>query len=188
VASESSQRGAAGVHLMRRVEYQHDFRGTEMRFICAIFGGLLLLGTAVQANDSPEALQEAFMAALRANDAAGLAACYTDDAVNFPVDSLVGTGPASVMASWNGFFSAFKVVEANLSRGHLETHGDTAIAWGLFTLLAEPAGGGDAVEMKGRYMDVSRNVDGKWLYVADHASMPLPGGEDEASDAEAAGE
>jgi len=28
--------------------------------------------------------------------------------------------------------------------------------------------------MKGRYMDVARNINETWLYVADHASMPLP--------------
>ena len=53
-----------------------------------------------------------------------------------------------------------------------------AVAWGLFTIMAEPAEGGDAVEMKGRYMDVARSMDGTWLYVVDHASMPLPAPED----------
>ena len=114
------------------------------------------------------------MGALRANDVQGLADCYTSDAVNFPVSSLVGTGPQSVLESWGGFFSAYKVVDASLSDDHLEIHGDTAIAWGLFTIMAEPVAGGDAVEMKGRYMDVARNIKGTWLYVADHASMPLP--------------
>ena len=32
----------------------------------------------------------------------------------------------------------------------------------------------EAVEMRGRYMDVAKNIDGSWLYIADHASMPLP--------------
>lgn len=130
------------------------------------------------ANESPQALQEAFMTALNANDAQGLANCYTSDAVNFPVDSLVGTGPESVAESWNGFFATYRVVGASLSEDHLEIHGDTAVAWGLFTIAAEPAEGGDAVEMKGRYMDVARNVDGVWLYVADHASMPIPAPEE----------
>lgn len=130
------------------------------------------------ANDSPQALQQAFMAALRANDVQGLADCYTSDAVNFPVGSLVGTGPESVTESWRGFFAAYKVVDASLSEEHLEIHGDTAVAWGLFTIMAEPADGGEAIEMKGRYMDVARNMDGTWLYVADHASMPLPAPED----------
>ena len=118
------------------------------------------------------------MAALKANDAHGLADCYASDAVNFPVDTLVGIGPESALQSWGGFFAAYKVVDASLSDKHLEIHGDTAIAWGLFTIMAEPVEGGDAVEMKGRYMDVARNIDGTWLYVADHASMPLPAPED----------
>ena len=130
------------------------------------------------ANESPQALQDAFMAALKANDAQALADCYSSNAVNFPVDSLVGSGPESAMLSWSGFFAAYKVVDASLSEAHLEVHGDTAIAWGLFTIMAEPAEGGDAIEMKGRYMDVARNMDGTWLYVADHASMPLPAPED----------
>jgi uncharacterized protein (TIGR02246 family) len=130
------------------------------------------------ANESPQALQEAFMTALKANDAQGLADCYASNAVNFPVDSMMGIGPESALQSWSGFFAAYKVVDANLSEKHLEIHGDTAIAWGLFTIMAEPAEGGDVVEMKGRYMDVARNIDGTWLYVADHASVPPPAPED----------
>ena len=130
------------------------------------------------ANESAEALQDAFMAALRANDVQALADCYTSDAVNFPVGSLIGAGPESVTESWGGFFAAYEVVDASLSEQHLEVHGDTAIAWGLFTIIAEPTEGGEPVEMKGRYMDVARNVDGAWLYVADHASMPLPAPEE----------
>ena len=130
------------------------------------------------ANESPQALQDAFVAALEANDAQGLADCYTSDAVNFPVDSMVGIGPESVMASWGGFFAAYKVVDASLFDTHMEVHGDTAVAWGLFTIMAEPLEGGDIVEMKGRYMDVARNLGGTWLYVADHASMPPQAPED----------
>ena len=118
------------------------------------------------------------MTALKANDVQGLADCYSSDAVNFPVGSLVGTGPESVVESWGGFFAAYTIVDAALSEDHLEVHGDTAVAWGLFTIMAEPTEGGETVEMKGRYMDVARNIDGTWLYVADHASMPLPAPEE----------
>jgi uncharacterized protein (TIGR02246 family) len=130
------------------------------------------------ANESPQALQDAFIAALKANNVQGLADCYTSDAVNFPVGTLVGSGPESVIESWSSFFAAYTVVDASLSDTHMELHGDTAVAWGLFTIMAEPAEGGDAVEMKGRYMDVARNINGTWLYVADHASMPLPAPQD----------
>jgi ketosteroid isomerase-like protein len=127
------------------------------KMFCFVFC-LVCFASSSLANESPQALQDAFMTALKANDAQGLAECYSSDAVNFPVDTLVGIGPESAK--------------------HLEIHGDTAIAWGLFTIMAEPAEGGDPIEMKGRYMDIARNIDGTWLYVADHASMPLPARED----------
>ena len=149
-----------------------------MRKLLYVLTGLVCFSSTSFANDSPEALQEAFMAALKGNNAQGLADCYTSDAVSFPLDSLVGVGPGSVKESWDGFFEAYTVVDASLSDAHMEVHGNTAVAWGLFTIMAQPAEGGDAVEMKGRYMDVARNMDGTWLYVADHASMPLPGPEE----------
>lgn len=143
-----------------------------MRSRFALAGWLLALSVPLQANDSPLALQQAFMSALRANDAAGLAACYADDAVNFLVGSMMGRGPASVEETWSGFFAAYRVEQASLAEEHLEMHGDTAIAWGLFTILARPIDGGEPVAMHGRYMDVARKLGGRWLYVADHASLP----------------
>lgn len=145
-----------------------------MRKLLFVFTLAACCAIPANANESPQALQDTFMAALKANNPQGIADCYANDAINFPVDALVGHGPESVAASWAGFFAAFTVVDANLSRQHLEIHGDTAVAWGVFTIVAEPAEGGEAFEMVGRYMDVARNIDGSWLYVADHASMPLP--------------
>jgi len=143
-----------------------------MRWIALLM--LLPAWSLTLANNSPQALQEAFMTALLANDVDGLAACYAKDATNFPLDSLTGVGPDSVRASWSGFFDAYRVTDAQLSEAHMEVLGSTAVAWGLFTIVAEPVGGGEPVEMQGRYMDVSKSIDGKWLYIADHASMPLP--------------
>jgi len=141
------------------------------RLLCLL---ICLISTTVYSNDSPKALQDAFMDALRANDADGMAACYTKSATNFAVDSMIGVGPDAVRESWGGFFEAFTVLNATLSEMHEEVSGELAAAWGLFHITAQPAEGGEPVVMNGRYMDVSRNIDGKWLYVADHASMPLP--------------
>jgi hypothetical protein len=33
-------------------------------------------------------------------------------------------------------------------------------------------------------MDVAKNFDGSWLYVADHASMPMPAEEEEVMGSE----
>lgn len=139
---------------------------------------ICLLAMPAYANESPEALQDAFTTALQNNDSAGLAACYAEDAVNFPVDEMVGIGPDSVKESWDHFFTAYKVLGLDLSDGHMVTHGDFAAAWGLWTMMVEPVEGGEAFQMAGRYMDVARNFDGKWLYVADHASVPTPAEEE----------
>lgn len=122
---------------------------------------------------SPQALQDSFMKSLHANDPEGLAACYAPDAVNFTVDALIGVGPESARSSWERFFSAYRVRKAWLHEDHLEIHGDTAIAWGLFTIVVEPVDDGDGFEMTGRYMDVARKLGDGWLYVADHASVPI---------------
>ncbi len=133
---------------------------------------LLVFAPPAFAQDSPEALQQVFLDALLANDAEALAACYTPDATNFPVGAMMGHGPESVRQDWAGFFEQWRVLEASLHDGQIVREGDLAVAWGLFTLLAEPVGGGEPVEMKGRYLDAARPVDGRWLYIVDHASVP----------------
>jgi len=134
----------------------------------------LVITPVVFAFDSPKALQEGFMTALRANDVDGLAACYTADATNFALDTMSGTGPDAVRASWGSFFGSFTVTAAELQEEHMEISGDLAAAWGLFTITAVPVGSGEAVVFKRRYMDVAKNRGGSWLYVADHASVPIP--------------
>ena len=148
-----------------------------MKFLLILIA-CLLSPASLLANDSPAALQEAFMTALRAQDTAGLAACYTEDATSYDVGTQVLTGPEAVAASWGGFFAAYNLLEANLFDNKVETHGDTGIAWGQFKLLVEPVAGGDPVEMIGRFTDVSRNIDGTWLYILDHVSMVPPPAEE----------
>jgi len=145
-----------------------------MKNLFSILTLLILFSMPALANESPEALQDAFVKAMQANDPDGLAACYTDDAVSFAVDVMVGVGPEFVRNSWKSFFMTYTIKKVELSGNYMETFGDTAAAWGLFTMLVEPAEGGEAFEMQGRFMDVAKKVDGSWLYIADHASMPLP--------------
>ena len=139
---------------------------------CALVG--IALASSVQANDSPQGLQDSFMEALLAGDAEAISVLYADDAVSYDVAAQSVSGPEGVKASWGGFFEANTVLSAELFNNTVETHGDTGIAWGEFRMTVEPAGGGDPVEMVGRFSDVSRNFDGTWMYVMDHVSMPLP--------------
>ncbi len=140
---------------------------------------LLLLMTccgSLGAYESPQALQDAFLAGMNANDSDALADCYTEDAVSYSIDDLAGVGPDYVRDAWDRFFSGFVILDASLYESELIVMGDTAMAWGLFKILARPKAGGEPVEMKGRYTDVARNMNGNWLYIFDHASVPMPGG------------
>ena len=40
--------------------------------------------------------------------------------------------------------------------------------------LTIPAAKGPASVIEGRYTDVKAQKDGKWVYIVDHASVPLP--------------
>jgi hypothetical protein len=56
----------------------------------------------------------------------------------------------------------------------METDGNLAAVWGLFTRTYQLVEGGNPIQMQGRFTGVARNIDDSWLYVADLASLPLP--------------
>ena len=70
--------------------------GPAMKQFSSVLFLIACIAAPAYANESPEALQDAFMTSLKANDPKGIAECYAADAINFPVDSLVGYGPESV--------------------------------------------------------------------------------------------
>jgi ketosteroid isomerase-like protein len=54
------------------------------------------------------------------------------------------------------------------------TSGNLAASSGTFSMTVTPKGGGAAQTMEGRYSSVAVRKGGKWMYVSDHASLPLP--------------
>ena len=67
-----------------------------------------------------------------------------------------------------------KVEDAKVLPTKYEAHGDTSVAWGRWTQKMTPKSGGDPVSMEGRFTPVAKKIGGKWYYVVDHASAPLP--------------
>lgn len=134
---------------------------------------------AVSGPASPEALATAFCAGVVAEDAVALAALYTEDADSYGPGGDVVKGREAIAASWSPFFDGFDDLTCELENAGSVNNGKNATVWGLWTMTATPAGGGDTVTMRGRYMDISVKKDGVWRYRADHASMLAP-----ASDAE----
>lgn len=139
-------------------------------FIAASFAAL-----PAAAQESPAALADAFAAAVVAEDAAAMAALYTEDAVSFGPGGRTVIGPEAIAASWTHFFDGFDGFTVTLDKmGSNDLGKKSHAAWGHWTMSATPAGGGDPVTWKGRFMDVSVKTKSGWKYQADHASMAAP--------------
>jgi uncharacterized protein (TIGR02246 family) len=137
--------------------------------------GLGLLALAVPVAAAEHAAQEvdqAWVKAMKANDLEATMALYAPDAVAYFPDGDF-KGKEAIRKSWTDFLAAFTVKDAT-SEGTYDTTGDTSVGWGFWTLTVVPKAGGDPIPMKGRATVVVKKIGGKWLYVVDHASVPLP--------------
>jgi len=140
------------------------------------------LATPAMAGDGAKKLQDAFVAAVVAEDAAALAALYTDDAVSYGPDGGVAEGRDAIAASWAPFFADYDEFTLELDQKGESAMKNKHAAWGLWTMSAAATDGAERVVWKGRFMDVSVKTKDGWLYQADHASMSAP--EEDAAAAE----
>ena len=83
-------------------------------------------------------------------------------------------GRAAIRDGYAGYFDAYVIKEATLSEmGHTGS-GDTMTAWGTFRIVMQSKADGSEITEVGRFTDVQRLVDGRWLYAVDHASDDPP--------------
>lgn len=142
--------------------------------LCAAAAAAAALFAPAFAQESPDALGEAFCAAVAAEDGAALAAFYTDDAVSYGPDGSTAVGKAAIAESWAPFFDNFDGFSCTLDKQGGHQAKKHATAWGFWTMTATPKGGGELITWKGRFMDHSIKTKEGWRYVADHASMAAP--------------
>jgi len=147
------------------------------KFIITIgAAAIIALPAAAFAQNSPQALQDAFVAAVEAEDAAALAALYTEDADSYgPGGGDRTTGRAAIAEGWTHFFDGFDNFSSSLDEhGSLDMGKKGHAAWGLWTMSATPVDGGDPVIWNGRFLDVQVKTKDGSRYRVDHASMLTP--------------
>jgi hypothetical protein len=84
-------------------------------------------------------------------------------------------GGKAIRDAYGALFKDYTVTDVTLANGVSETWQNVSAGWGNFTMTLQPRAGGAPIVMKGRYTEVARQVNGKWLYVADQASAdPAP--------------
>ncbi len=138
------------------------------------------VGTAIAAEPAPSA-SECFLPALKAGDADAVAACYAEDAVMWFPGGPMAKGRAAIRDGFAGYFEANTIKDATLTAMGEEAMGDTKAAWGRYAIqLVNKATGVESIE-NGRYTEISKRIDGHWLYIVDHPSDDPPA-EVEAAD------
>lgn len=129
---------------------------------------------AATAEEGINSIGKEFVKAFKAGDLDAVVALYAPDAVSYPPDATMAVGRDAIRESWGGVLNNFDVRDLIISNAHHETEGTLSSAWGQFKMILVPKGGGDTVIMEGRFTDVARLIDGRWQYLNDHASVPLP--------------
>jgi ketosteroid isomerase-like protein len=140
---------------------------------CSAIAACALLGAPALAQDSADALQAAFVAAVGAEDADAVAALYVSDAHSFGT-AVDAVGTEAIRADWAGTFAALDDIAITIEQEGALDLGDHAAAWGHWSFTANTAEDGAPVAITGRFLDVSMATPQGWRYVADHASVTPP--------------
>lgn len=148
------------------------------------FGATLLLcgvalaaGVAVAAEPAASA-GDCFHAGFKAGDADAVAACYAEDAVMWFPGGPMAKGRAAIRDGFAGYFANVTIKGIELSPMGEEAMGDTKVSWGTYAIsTVDKATQVESVE-RGRFTEVSKKIDGRWLYTVDHPSDdPAPAAE-----------
>ena len=112
---------------------------------------------------------------VKAKDAAGIAALYTEDGAVMPPNAPIGKGRTAIQQTWAsmmqtpGFDLTFVPEQIILS-----SSGDMALDRGTYKLAVAPNGA--AQTDTGKYVVVWRKVGGDWKAAADIFNSDLPAG------------
>ena len=157
---------------------------TKMRAIL-LFG--LLAGCAgcntappdTKAQDTADikALEDRFAAAVKAKDVNAIMANYVPDQSLIVFDAIPPrqyTGADAYRKDWQGFLGSFSgpIAEATISDLDITVGGDVAFSHSI-QHLSGTGKDGKPFDMTVRATDGYRKVDGKWLIVHEHVSVPV---------------
>lgn len=118
-------------------------------------------------------VRDAYAAAFKAGDVAGLTAMYTTDGLTQPNNQPTATGASGISASYTGFFGQYNIVAFTLTGVKTEASGNLGYDIGTYTFVATPKPKGDTIKADGRYVVLLRKgADGTWKAIADMDNLP----------------
>lgn len=148
---------------------QHRYRVGK----AVICGLALWAGAAVAADKAPSA-GDCFKAGFESNDADKVAACYAEDAIIWFPGGPMAKGRTAIRDGFAHFLGGFTVKGVQMTEIGHEGVGDARVAWGTYAIRAVEKASGAEFTQAGRFTDVQKKIDGRWLYVVDHPSDDPP--------------
>lgn len=133
-------------------------------------GSIATAATATQEVSAADCFKPAF----KAGDADAVAACYAEDGIIWFPGGPMAKGRAAIRDGFAGYFSNVSIKDVSLNPMGEETMGDTRASWGTYLITTVDKATGAETAQQGRYTDVTKRIDGRWLYVADHPSDDPP--------------
>jgi uncharacterized protein (TIGR02246 family) len=124
--------------------------------------------------EEAKALDARFEEAFNNEDVEAMVACYWDDpeVVSMPPAQMIVKGIEGVREDFQTFLEGTNVKKFKLRKPQYRVLGDAVLGWGKFRLTTVPSLGPE-VTIDGRYVEIVEKKDGKWVYVMDHASVPM---------------
>ena len=124
---------------------------------------------------SAKALDERFIAAFNKGDVDAAMANYwnSPELVVYPPDSMAAKGWPDSKAAMAQMLAKIPGAKLELTDANYTVAGDVVIGYGTWRLTMHPPNEKHTT-MEGRLTDVKAERDGKWVYLIDHASVPLP--------------
>ncbi len=118
-------------------------------------------------------LDKKFQEAYNKGDVDALMETYwnSPELVSYVPDAMEPADWAKSKESAAKSFAALKGVKLELLNTKNSIAGEVVLGSGSWTLTLPDSAG---TKMNGRYTDVKTKKDGKWVYIMDHASVPLP--------------
>ena len=128
-----------------------------------------MLQSTAEVHEAITAVIEKFMAAYNQGDAAGLAALYTENGQLLPTNSDFITGKPAIQAFWQARMDP-GVRSVKLESIEIETHGNTSIEVGLYSVQAQE----NQILDKGKYIVIWKFERGQWKLHQDMMNSSLP--------------
>lgn len=130
--------------------------------------------TPAEMEAAARALDDQFLAAFNAGDVDALMATYwnSPNLVTMGPDGMGTRGYDAARTGAAEMVKAMAGAQLEFLSVNNDVVGDVVLGWGTWRMTMGPPESPTVIE--GRYTDVKAMRDGTWVYLMDHASVPLP--------------